>query len=117
MTLRDELKNIPEGERLDYVLSLLDPEMEELADLATVMGSIGPEAGRMFLRLWARRGQVISYDVLGANDRTMDQTRAIVHHLLRKIRRLKWPVKINAVYGIGYRMTVPDGWDWRNTGQ
>lgn len=116
MTLRQEVNSIHPDERLDYLLSLLDPETEEIAELMTYFPGVSPRSAQLFLMLWRRVNTVVSYDTLLVGDpgsTPQNRVATPLKHLRRQLKEANWPVEISTYYGIGVKLTCPWGWSWK----
>lgn len=69
---------------------------------------------KLFNLLWAHRGDCIRHeaitDLLPAGDNANN-----IHNLRKMCHRMRWPVSIETVTSIGYRLNVAeDGWSWED---
>ena len=85
---------------------------DEVAEVADALG-VSRRPALLFLILWGARGRTVSYDMimdsLEASTRSFMTLDAVAASKKRLANALKGqPVTIEAVYGIGYRLTVHD---------
>lgn len=79
-----------------------------------------PSAARVFVALWLSRGRIVTHSIIADRIRdvtadypTEGATRTAVKRLRRAIEACRWPVEIESVARIGYRLEVIEpGWTW-----
>ncbi len=93
--------------------------MDDIAALSDKLRA-GPVTLAVFLCLWERRGRTISYDTISgyaSRDESDPMTEQAIRDCMKRLRpailRAGWPVVIERAYGIGYKLTAPKEFDWR----
>lgn len=117
MNLRAEILQLPEAERLDYALQLIDyylaPQPEFYTWLDELGLSLGPQQGLILHRLKRAGGQYVSAEALRAaawSDRRADAwptnnaLRVHIHSLRRALERARLALAIDHAAGRGYRL-------------
>lgn len=117
--LRREVMHLPEAERVDYLLDLIDglTETTERADQGWMALGIRltPAELRILAELAAKRGRVVSYAALiwalssiaesGASE--IVALRQAVARIRKKIRAAGAPIEITSSQGRGYAINAP----------
>lgn len=122
--LRAEIMALPEADRLDHALALLDDFIGASLDLADDWRALGVKLtaaeARLVGRLVADRGCCVARSVLqrvladpaDPEAAVADEAlRAAVTRLRRKIRRAGLPIEIEAQAGRGYAMRAPESFE------
>lgn len=96
------------------------PDLVELVEVIDRL-DLKPARAIMFLALWRANGRSVTHDMI--SDYAVhfqrpvlsgDAIRSTKRDLAALIKRRDFPLHIEAVYGIGYRMKRLDpAWDWR----
>lgn len=122
--LRAEIMALPEADRLDHALALLDDFIGESPDLADDWRALGVNLtaaeARLVGRLVADRGRCVARPVLqrvladpaDPEAAVADEAlRAAVTRLRRKIRAAGLPIEIEAQAGRGYAIRAPESFE------
>ena len=91
-------------------------DVEHIAAIVSAIPSLTPQQARLFYVLRANAGRVVTNDMIDdliGSDHTVDITpgarRSTMKRLRVSLRAEGRPEVIHAHYGLGYRMTAPEG--------
>lgn len=122
----DLVQNMEPREAVGYLLDLIKGNAEDHKRLAARFLDqlhekglrLPPTPAILFSLLYARQNRIVLYEDLIDRFESMTgkeyTTRQAVSTGVKRIRRAldktNWPIQIECIYGLGFRMSVPKGW-------
>lgn len=118
--LRRDVETMPPRRAVELLLDLIEasiPEYVPAAEIKMRMSGFTPMETRILLILRASKARVITLDYLAtrsgaAKPTTSPSVSVVLCKCRKKLADLGWPVSIQNVWGVGYRMVVEPGWIW-----